>query len=192
MSLLTDMFMKSVEDDAKKRAEDRKVRNERAETLKRIANGAFKEGDYEKAVTYFSKALEQRKDSTVLWNNRALSHMRLGLFEKALHDFTWALKVNDCNLKALLNSAKCYMHLRNREKSRQYIQMAKDKNPHFNKFINGIVEYILNTFTRTSLFALVNFSVEVNVITIFIYFTEFEKSIETEFNKTNIQIIDHS
>ncbi|XP_020281330.1 tetratricopeptide repeat protein 12 isoform X2 [Pseudomyrmex gracilis] len=151
-----DMFMKSVEDDAKKRAEDRKVRNERAETLKRIANGAFKEGDYEKAVTYFSKALEQRKDSTVLWNNRALSHMHLGLFEKALHDFTWALKVNDCNLKALLNSAKCYMHLRNKEKSREYIQMARDKNPHFNKFIN-----------------------------------EFEESIETEFNKTNIQIIGH-
>ncbi|XP_020281329.1 tetratricopeptide repeat protein 12 isoform X1 [Pseudomyrmex gracilis] len=155
-NVVTDMFMKSVEDDAKKRAEDRKVRNERAETLKRIANGAFKEGDYEKAVTYFSKALEQRKDSTVLWNNRALSHMHLGLFEKALHDFTWALKVNDCNLKALLNSAKCYMHLRNKEKSREYIQMARDKNPHFNKFIN-----------------------------------EFEESIETEFNKTNIQIIGH-
>lgn len=137
--------MKSVEDDAKKRAENRKIGNERAETLKRIANGAFKEGDYEKAVTYYSKALEQRKDSSVLWNNRALSYMHLGLFEKALHDFTWALKVNDRNLKALLNSAKCYMCLRNRERSKEYIQMARDRNPHSNKFINGIVEYILNT-----------------------------------------------
>jgi len=135
--------MKSVENDAKKRAEDRKIRNERAETLKRIANGAFKEGDYEKAVTYYSKALEQRKDSSVLWNNRALSYMHLGLFEKALHDCEWTLKLNDSNLKALLNSAKCYMHLRNREKSKEYIQMAKERNPHFNKFIDGnkFVEY---------------------------------------------------
>lgn len=133
--------MKSVENDAKKRAEERKIRNERAETLKRIANGAFKEGDYEKAVTYYSKALEQRKDSAVLWNNRALSYVNLGLFEKALHDCEWTLKLNASNLKALLNSAKCYMHLRNREKSKECIQIAKEKNPHFNKFIDGIIEY---------------------------------------------------
>ncbi|XP_077269078.1 uncharacterized protein LOC143901026 isoform X2 [Temnothorax americanus] len=137
-----EMFMKSVEDDAKKRAEDRKIRNERAETLKRIANGAFKEGDYEKAVTYYGKALEQRKDSSVLWNNRALSYTHLGLFEKALHDYEWALKLNDSNLKALLNTAKCYMRLRNREKSKEYIQMAKERNPHFNKFIDEFQENI--------------------------------------------------
>lgn len=136
--ICTEMFMKSVEDDAKKRAEDRKIRNERAETLKRIANGAFKEGDYEKAVTFYSKALEQRKDSSVLWNNRALSYMHLGLFEKALQDCEWALKLNDSNLKALLNSAKCYVHLGNREKSKECIRIAKERNPHFNKFIDGM------------------------------------------------------
>lgn len=140
--IYVETFIKSIEDDAKKRTEDCKIRNERAETLKRIANGAFKEGDYEKAVTYFSKALEQRKDSSVLWNNRALSYMHLGLFEKALHDCEWALKVNNSNLKALLNSAKCYINLGNKEKSKEYIQIAKERNPHFNKFINGIVEYI--------------------------------------------------
>lgn len=140
------MFMKSVEDDAKKRAEDRKVRNERAETLKRIANGAFKEGDYEKAVTYYGKALEQRKDSSVIWNNRALSYMHLGLFEKALHDCEWALKVNDSNLKALLNSAKCHVYLRDNEKSRECIQAAKEKNPHFTRFIEGI-KYLKTTLT---------------------------------------------
>ncbi|XP_011157329.2 tetratricopeptide repeat protein 12-like isoform X2 [Solenopsis invicta] len=143
-----EMFMKSMEDDAKKRAEARKIRNERAETLKRIANGAFKEGDYEKAVTYYSKALEQRKDSSVLWNNRALSYMHLGLFEKALHDCEWTLKLNDSNLKALLNSAKCYMNLRNREKSKEYIQMAKERNPHFNKFIDEFQEGLELQFNK--------------------------------------------
>ncbi|XP_011870133.1 PREDICTED: uncharacterized protein LOC105563279 [Vollenhovia emeryi] len=145
-----EMFMRGIEEDAKKRAADRKIRNERAETFKRIANGAFKEGDYEKAVTYYSKAIEQRKDSSVLWNNRALSYMHLGLFEKALHDCEWALKQNDSNLKALLNSAKCYMHLRNGEKSAEYIQMAKERNPHFNKFIDEFQENIKLQFNKSN------------------------------------------
>lgn len=178
--LQTEMFMKSMEDDAKRRAEDLKVRNERAETLKRIANGAFKEGDYEKAVTYYSKALEQRKDSSVLWNNRALSHMHLGLYEKALHDCDWALKVNDSNLKALLNSAKCYMHLRDAGKSKEYIRLAKERNPHFKRFIDGNLscEYVSReiTFIRVSL-----------ILQQFIlYFIEYEENMEKEFNKLDV------
>lgn len=137
--LYIEAFMKSVEKDAKERAENRKIRNERAETLKTIGNGAFKEKNYEKAVTYYSKALEQRKDSTVLWNNRALSYIQLGLFERALADCEWALKVNNTNLKALLNSAKCYKQLGDEIKYKEYIQLAKERNPHFNKFINGIL-----------------------------------------------------
>ncbi|KAL2713596.1 tetratricopeptide repeat protein 12-like [Vespula squamosa] len=129
-------FMKSIEKDANERAADRKIRNERAETLKRIGNGAFKEGDYEKAVTYFTKAIEQRKDSSVLWNNRALSYMNLKLFEKALHDCEWALKASDSNLKALLNSAKCYKNLHNEGKCKEFIKLAREKNPHFQKFID--------------------------------------------------------
>ncbi|CAK9817512.1 Tetratricopeptide repeat protein 12 [Anthophora quadrimaculata] len=140
-------FMRSVEKDAKERAEDRKIRNERAEMLKTIGNGAFKEGNYEKAITYFSKALEQRKDSTVLWNNRALSYIQLGLFEKALADCEWALKVSQRNLKALLNSAKCYKQLGDEIKYKEYIQLAKERNPHFIKFINGILSvFTMETF----------------------------------------------
>nr|XP_034180158.1 tetratricopeptide repeat protein 12-like [Osmia lignaria] len=133
-------FMSSVEKDAKERAESRKIRNERAETMKRIGNGAFKEENYEKAVTYYSKALEQRKDSSVLWNNRALSYIRLGLYEKALDDCEWALKIHEANLKALLNSAKCYKKLGNEMKYKEYIRLARERNPHFNKFINEFEE----------------------------------------------------
>ncbi|XP_043599880.1 tetratricopeptide repeat protein 12-like isoform X2 [Bombus pyrosoma] len=106
-------FMKGVEKDAKERAENRKIRNERAETLKTIGNGAFKEKNYEKA---------------------------LGLFEKALADCEWALKVNNTNLKALLNSAKCYKQLGDEIKYKEYIQLAKERNPHFNKFIDEFEE----------------------------------------------------
>lgn len=129
--------MRGIEKDAKQRAEDRKIRNERADTFKRIGNGAFKQCDYEKAITYYTKAVEQRKDSAVLWNNRALSYMKLGLYEKALHDCEWALKVNETNLKALLYSAKCHKLLGNGEKANEFIQLAKERNEHFIKCIDG-------------------------------------------------------
>ncbi|XP_074107394.1 tetratricopeptide repeat protein 12 [Cotesia typhae] len=133
-------FMASMEADAKKRSEDRKVRNERADTFKRIGNGAFGVGDFAKAVTYYGKALEQRKDSAVIWNNRALSYMRLGLYEKALQDCEWALKVNDSNIKALLNSAKCYAYLGNEEKRDEFIRLAKERVPKFSKYIQDFEE----------------------------------------------------
>ncbi|XP_008550851.1 tetratricopeptide repeat protein 12-like isoform X1 [Microplitis demolitor] len=128
-------FMKTMEADARKRSEDRKVRNERADTFKRIGNGAFGVGDFEKAVTYYGKAIEQRKDSAVIWNNRALSYIRLGLYEKALQDCEWALKVNDSNIKALLNSAKCYAYLGNNKKRDEFIQLAKERVPKFSNYI---------------------------------------------------------
>ncbi|XP_054008729.1 tetratricopeptide repeat protein 12-like [Hylaeus anthracinus] len=141
-----EIFMRSIEKDAKERADNRRIRNERAETLKRIGNGAFKEGNYEKAVTYYNKALEQRKDSSILWNNRALSYIHLGLFEKALADCEWALKVNNSNIKALLNSAKCHKHLGNEMKCRECIQLARERNGHLNKFIDEF-ETNMNTWT---------------------------------------------
>ncbi|XP_076292641.1 tetratricopeptide repeat protein 12 [Lasioglossum baleicum] len=133
-------FMRSVEKDAKERSENRKARNERADTMKRIGNGAFREQNYEKAVTYYSKAIEQRKDSSVLWNNRALAYINLGLYEKALQDCEWALKIHDASIKALLNSAKCYKLLGDEVKYTEYIQLARERNPRFNKFIDEFEE----------------------------------------------------
>lgn len=129
--------MKTMEKDAKERCEEKKIRNERADTYKRIGNGAFSEEDYQKAITYYGKAIEQRKDSAVIWNNRALSYMRLGLYEKALQDCEWALKINDSNIKALLNSAKCYAYLGNAEKRDEFINLAKQRIPRFSKYIEG-------------------------------------------------------
>ncbi|XP_014224833.1 tetratricopeptide repeat protein 12-like [Trichogramma pretiosum] len=128
-------FMRGVEEDVKKRAANRKICNERAETYKRIGNSAFKDGNYEKAVTYFTKAVEQRKDSSVLWNNRALCYMKLKLYEKALEDCEWALKCNRANIKALLNSAKCQKLLGDNVKCQEFIELAREKNPHLKNYI---------------------------------------------------------
>ncbi|XP_014207684.1 tetratricopeptide repeat protein 12-like [Copidosoma floridanum] len=131
-----EVFKRCVERDVQARAENRKICNERADTYKRIGNGAFHEAKYEKAVTYFTKALEQRKDSAVLWNNRALSYMALGLYEKALADCERALKINDNNIKALLNSAKCYKLLNCEDECEEFLKLARKSNPRFSSYIS--------------------------------------------------------
>ncbi|XP_051154641.1 tetratricopeptide repeat protein 12-like isoform X2 [Leptopilina boulardi] len=129
-------FMKNVEWDAKQRANDRKMHNERAETYKIIGNGAFKEKNYEKALTYYSRAIEYRKDSTILWNNRALTYIKLQKYKKAIKDCEWVLKINQSNIKALLNLAKCHAQFNNQEKCQEYINLAKDRNSQFINYIN--------------------------------------------------------
>lgn len=73
----------------------------------------------------------------MLWNNRALSYMRIGLYQKALADCEWALKVNSTNIKALLNSAKCHMMLGNKDKCDEFISLARKDNPKFLNYIDG-------------------------------------------------------
>lgn len=48
-------FMKSVEEDAKKRSEDRKKRIKESDELKLKANTAFKDQDYAKALDLYNK-----------------------------------------------------------------------------------------------------------------------------------------
>lgn len=47
-----------------------------------MGNGAFRNGEYEKAVSLYGKAIDQVKDSPILYNNRALSFIRLSLFKR--------------------------------------------------------------------------------------------------------------
>lgn len=42
----------------------------------RIGNDAFRNGEYEKALGMYSKAIDHIKDSSVLYNNRALTYIR--------------------------------------------------------------------------------------------------------------------
>lgn len=48
-------FMRSVEEDAKKRSEDRKKRIIESDAIKAKANKVFEEGDYEKALDLYNK-----------------------------------------------------------------------------------------------------------------------------------------
>lgn len=106
----------------------------------RAGNQAFRNGEYEQAISYYSKSIDQIRDSPILYNNRALSYIRLGLYKRAIIDSDFVLdKLDDKNLRAWLYRAKgyfCLGEMRNYERS---IAEAKKLNPKEIGFIEEII-----------------------------------------------------
>ncbi|XP_066252558.1 tetratricopeptide repeat protein 12 [Euwallacea similis] len=129
-------FMEEVSKDAEKRYRDRMVRTERMETFKKQASLAFRRAEYERALVLYNKAIEQIKDSVVLYNNRALTFIKLGFLDKAAKDLKeWALRLNENSLKSWLLLAKVHYHLEEFEEFHVCVAEVKKRNPEHEGFI---------------------------------------------------------
>jgi tetratricopeptide repeat protein 12 len=49
-----------------------------------MGNKSFREGDIETAVSLYSRAIDMVRDSPILYNNRALSYIKLSLYKRGL------------------------------------------------------------------------------------------------------------
>ncbi|KAG5880427.1 hypothetical protein JTB14_013202 [Gonioctena quinquepunctata] len=122
-------FMDEVSKDAEKRYKDKLIRTEKMETFKKQATIAFRRGEYERALTLYNKAIEQIKDSCLLYNNRAITCIYLKLYEKAKEDLKWALRINENCLKSWLLLAKIHIIENNKIEFEAALKEAKDRNP---------------------------------------------------------------
>lgn len=75
-------WMAEVSKDAEKRYQDRKVRRERADTLKTQAIKAFRRQEYDKALSCYNRAIEQIRDDPMMYCDRALTKIKLGKFDQ--------------------------------------------------------------------------------------------------------------
>ncbi|KAJ8917301.1 hypothetical protein NQ315_002319 [Exocentrus adspersus] len=134
-------FMAEVSKDAEKRYKDKLVRQEKMETFKKQATLAFRRGEYERALTLYTKAIEQVKDSCLLYNNRALTYINLKLHDKAKEDLTnWALRLNEDCLKSWLLLAKANYLSGDFRAFDEAVQEALKRNPDEEGFIKGYVD----------------------------------------------------
>lgn len=108
-----EVFMASVEKDAKERAERRRENKVLADALKENGNKAFAKGDYEMAILHYSEGLDKMKDMKVLYTNRAQAYIKLGEYQKALVDCEWALKCDEKCTKAYFHMGKAHLALKN-------------------------------------------------------------------------------
>ena len=71
----TESFMKAVEEDARRRADENKKRKVKADKLKEKGNSCFKNQKYDEAIKFYSEALNEFRTNTALYTNRAQVYM---------------------------------------------------------------------------------------------------------------------
>lgn len=108
-----------------------------------MGNAAFRNGEYEKAVSVYTKAIDQIRDSPILYNNRALTYIRLSLFKRAIIDCDFVLnKLDEKNLRSWLYRAKAYFMIGEKRLYDKSIFEAKKHHPKELAYIEKIISEI--------------------------------------------------
>ncbi|KAH9596076.1 Serine/threonine-protein phosphatase 5 [Schistosoma haematobium] len=84
--------------------------SDEAEALKEEANKFFKDGDYEKAIDAYTKAIEIRETAVYL-ANRSLAYLRTECFGYALDDASKAISLDSSYVKGYYRRASAHMAL---------------------------------------------------------------------------------
>ncbi|XP_058126054.1 tetratricopeptide repeat protein 12 [Anopheles ziemanni] len=136
-------FMAEIERDAARRAAERREREQVAQGLRRSGNRAFRRGEYEKAINMYSKAIDQIRDSPILYNNRALAYIRIGLPKRAIIDCDFVLsKLDEKNLRSWIFRAQGYYALAETKAYEKSVAEARKHNPRELGYIDRIVREI--------------------------------------------------
>ncbi|XP_050435741.1 tetratricopeptide repeat protein 12-like [Adelges cooleyi] len=122
-------FMAYVERDAKQRAEAKKKEIKQSDYLKSMGNNEYRKQNYEKALIYYNQAIDVRKDSCLLYNNRALTKINLGLMDEAIDDCDKALRINERSLNAMLYKADALWGLGDSDAVKQLLDEALAGHP---------------------------------------------------------------
>ncbi|CAH2105359.1 unnamed protein product [Euphydryas editha] len=141
-----DAWMAEVSKDAERRALDRKIRKEKADTLKTQATKAFRRGEYDRALSCYNRAIEQVKDNSMLYCDRALTNIKLGNFDKVFSDCEWALRLNENSFKARLYRAKAYQELEEDDKFEECKKELKELFPQHDDLINYFLRKDMNEY----------------------------------------------
>ena len=83
-------------------------RNRLAEHEKRKGNEYYKSNDYDKALLYYTYSLAYNNNNSNIYTNRALTNLKLKLYDAAELDCHLALFLDGCNTKGWLRRAKVF------------------------------------------------------------------------------------
>ncbi|CAH1397019.1 unnamed protein product [Nezara viridula] len=145
-TMTQEAFMKHVEKDAAERAEQRRLDKIESDRHMKEGNKAFRGEDYDKALSCYNKflglmeekwfpamaynkAIDALRDRSILYLNRALTLLKLGLCQRALADAELALRISPNSLKGLMYKAEAHYKLGEYEKSDETILEACEAHP---------------------------------------------------------------
>ncbi|KAH8265483.1 hypothetical protein KR038_009016 [Drosophila bunnanda] len=142
-------FMRQIDATLQSRQEARADRERVAESFRRFGNEEYRRTNYEKAVYYYSKAIQYVADSPVLYCNRALAKIKKREFKLAIMDLDYVLlRLDSHHLKAWLFKAGALARLNEDVESQYAITNACQFNrtPKDQKYIATFLEKLRTEF----------------------------------------------
>ena len=97
---------------------------EQAEELKKKGNQYFKDGEYQTAIRYYTKAINADKTNPKYFSNRAKCQQLLGNFEKGIEDAKACIKLDKSFIKAYMIYGICLCEIAKRDASSEQINKA--------------------------------------------------------------------
>ncbi|KAM4029327.1 sperm-associated antigen 1 [Anomaloglossus baeobatrachus] len=115
-----------------------------AEREKEKGNEAFRSGDYEEAISYYSRSISVLP-SAAAYNNRAQAWIKLKNWQNALNDCEQTLDVDHDNIKALLRRAVANKNLCNFQAASSDLKtvlLFEPENPAAKKVLSEVDEFL--------------------------------------------------
>ena len=97
--------------------QQKQVESGDAEFYNSLGTASAKIGQYDKAMTYFNKALEISPKNAGYYNNRGMANMAKGQYDEAIADFNKALQINPMLALAYGNRGRAYYFKKEYDKS---------------------------------------------------------------------------
>ncbi|KAH8343911.1 hypothetical protein KR084_001677 [Drosophila pseudotakahashii] len=134
-------FMRQVEMDLDQRSKARLERERVAQNFRKLGNAEYRKGNYETAMHMYTEAIENIRDSHILYINRALCFIKLGKFKRGIVDCDFVLnKLDEKNLRAWMYRAMAYKGLNDESNFENCVKYARKFNSKQMEFIDDFLE----------------------------------------------------
>ncbi|XP_034488817.1 tetratricopeptide repeat protein 12 [Drosophila innubila] len=134
-------FMRQVEVDLDERSKARLERERVAQNFRKLGNAKYRQGNYDDAISMYSQAIENIKDSPILYINRSLCFIKLANFKRAIIDCDFVLnKLDEKNLRAWLYRAMAYKSLNDEASFENCIKYVRKYHSKQIEFIDSFIE----------------------------------------------------
>ncbi|XP_020818559.1 tetratricopeptide repeat protein 12 [Drosophila serrata] len=134
-------FMRQVEMDLDQRSKARLERERVAQNFRKLGNAEYRRGNYENAMLMYTEAIENIRDSHILYINRALCFIKSGKFKRGIVDCDFVLnKLDEKNLRAWMYRAMAYKGLNDEPNFENCVKYARKFNSKQMEFIDDFLE----------------------------------------------------
>ncbi|MBM4157216.1 MAG: tetratricopeptide repeat protein [Ignavibacteria bacterium] len=135
---------------------------DKSEEILNLGNEAMKNGDYQKAVEYFSDYILLCPDSASVYHSRASAFLLLRKYNESFDDVNKALTLNPLNAGAYTTRAVLYMYMNNTGESIKDFEKSLEIDSFNVNTLNSYAAMIAQTGDFEKALTLINKSLEIN------------------------------